>query len=81
MIAVIIGLIPADTATGIAITGMIASDGIAPGPTAQIRNPRMYITNGISAFFFPTIPTILWASSSSVPLLLMIANKYVIPTI
>ncbi len=50
MIAVMIGLIPADTATGIAITGMIASDGMAPGPTAQIRNPRMYITNGIRAF-------------------------------
>ena len=41
MIAVIIGLMPADAATGIAITGMIARLGIAPGPTALMINPKI----------------------------------------
>ena len=35
MIAVMIGFTPADIATGIAMTGTIARDGMAPGPTAQ----------------------------------------------
>ena len=67
MIAVMIGLTPADTATGIAITGIIAKEGIAPGPIAQTMNPRIYITNGIKCVFVPTSLTIFLANNSNVP--------------
>ena len=75
MIAVMIGFTPADIATGIAMTGTIARDGIAPGPTAQIRKPSRYITNGISALCGPTSATIFFARSSNVPFSLMMAKR------
>ena len=81
MIAVMIGFTPADIATGIAMTGTIARDGMAPGPTAQIRNPSRYMTNGISVLCGPTSATIFFARSSRVPFSLMMANRYVMPII
>ena len=81
IIATIIGFSPADTATGIAITGIIARHGIDPGPIPLSIAPMMKNTTGIRCTRFPTRPSNFFASSSSVPLTFTIPNKYVIPTI
>ena len=79
MIAVIIGLIPAEIEIGMAITGMMARHGIEPGPTALSTMPIRNITNGIIRA--GTLFTIFFASSSSVPFPLIMAKRYVTPTI
>ena len=75
IIATIIGFSPAETATGIAITGIIAKQGIDPGPIPLKIAPIMKNTIGIRCTRFPTRPSNFFARSSSVPLTLIIPNR------
>ena len=79
IIEVIIGLMPADTDNGIAMTGIIARHGIEPGPEALSAIPMKNITAGIARA--GTRLTTFFAVSSSVPFALTTAKRYVTPVI
>ena len=67
MIEVMMGLMPAESDSGIAMTGIMARQGIEPGPAALSTMPRKNITTGMARA--GTRLTTFLAKSSSVPLL------------
>ena len=79
MMDTIMGSMPADTDKGMAITGIMARQGMEPGPTALRAIPIRNMAAGMA--WTGTLLTIFFASSSKVPLPLMMAKRYVTPTI
>ena len=67
-------------ATGTAIAGIIASAGIAPGPTPATTNPAIKTAIGISQTRLPEAATIFSATSFNAPVEFTIAKSSVIPT-
>ena len=73
MMETIMGLMPAETDSGMAITGIMARQGMEPGPTALRTIPIRNMAAGIA--WTGAWLTIFFASSSSVPLPLMMAKR------
>ena len=71
--AIMMGFTPAETATGIEMTGMMARHGMEPGPAALSTMPSKNMTTGMAGA--GTRLTTFLAANSSVPLDLMMENR------